>query len=193
VILKVFAEELLGSEDGAMRKAICFTCLNLALVGGVGFASMALGQTPQWLPAGPKTAGAKSDSDAGRQSSSLNHTVPATNMSRQSVLGEPYVTTCLVSVAENDIGMPSVTLTHKDELKSAIEQSCGRRISSVSVHLTDDKRATIQFTAPTVADAQRFWNVIQALPELLPYALDADVHLLESTPSARPDGLHISQ
>jgi hypothetical protein len=62
-------------------------------------------------------------------------------------------------------------------LKAAIEDVCGNGISGVNVILGDRNRATVRFSAPSEAEAQRFWNIIQALPELHSYSLDADVNL----------------
>jgi hypothetical protein len=125
---------------------------------GVGIACVAAAQTPQRLPVGP----------------------PSGASLKQKDLGKPYVTTCLVSAAAPD----SVSQTRgsgpaagSPELRGTIEEACGNGISSVNVILGDRNRATVRFTAPSEAEAQRFWNIIQALPELHSYSLDADVNL----------------
>jgi len=161
---------------------------NLAVACGASMASMgslAAAQTPQWLPIGPTTAVPASEPPTKQSTAGTTPTsqaaVPTLPPERRKTLGEPYVTTCLVSVAEvgpvESPSLPPSAVPHSAAVKSAIEQACGRRVSNVKVFFDGDNHATVHLTAPSEADAHRFWNIIQALPELLPYCLDAEAHL----------------
>ena len=171
-----------------MRAALRRAWWNLAVASGVSMASLAslaAAQTPQWLPVGPKTAELASVTPtkpptlaSTPTSQAVLPTVPA---ARRETLGEPYVTTCLVSVVEAESdespAPPPSAVTLSAAVKSVIERACGLRASNVQVAFDGHDQATVHLAAPNEADANRFWNIIQALPELMPYSLNAEVHL----------------
>jgi hypothetical protein len=60
-------------------------------------------------------------------------------------------------------------------LKYAIRSSCGPALKDVDVELRSPKEVQIRFRAASKVDADRIWNEIQRIPELLPYKLDVVV------------------
>jgi len=134
-------------------------CLRFVVICGVSIASAAAAQTPERLP------------------------VRTTTGAPCSIADEPYVTTCLVSVAyvetvAGPIPLPP-TMAPDVALKIAIEQACGSGIRNVMVSLFDGNQATVHLTARGEVQARQFWDIIQQLPELRGYCLDVKVTLKE--------------
>jgi hypothetical protein len=90
------------------------------------------------------------------------------------VRGEAYETTGVVLITDDApaAAAPSTPAPSKMAIagvKSAIERSCGSRISSVEVKADAGNRLKIQFTAPSSSEADVYLGRIMGLPELAPY------------------------
>jgi hypothetical protein len=144
-----------------MNMGLRETLFAAAVVCEICNASTAAAQTPHELPVGPKTAAACAIAD------------------------EPYVTTCLVSVAYMEpVALPTLApqaMPTAVALKRAIEKACGSNIRNVEVILAGGNQATVQLAAPSELQARMFWGIIEEMPGLRPYCLDVRVNIEEST------------
>jgi hypothetical protein len=140
---------------------------------------------PTWKPA-PAIAATPPAAAPAVKSDPVSRPVAAT-MTTGDRLGEPYVTTGVVIITDTPAPatppsspkplpapLPVMRLSPA-AVKASIEKLCGPKIQSVEVKLEEGNKIAIQFAAPTEADGQLFFDRIQALPELAPYAVNVKV------------------
>jgi hypothetical protein len=128
-----------------------------------------VGVMEEWRPVAPSAAA----QSAGRDSALK--VIPPSAATKAPDQG--YETTGLVYMIDEPATGASTSKLSTTAVKSAIERTCGSRITNVQVKLDPDNKVMVSFTAPNSADGSNFQDRILKLPELGPYTVNMRITL----------------